>query len=201
MMTNLRWFVVVILVLAAGTSLVPWYLRTRGVHTPYQPKLYVSIDHKPVGRDVVLLAHNKDTNEDLFIPCSKGRCHIHFNAYDREWTDTIQKLEQKIPSKVMHSTEKREAYYAQSKVVWSVDVTNALKKLDGKDYAIDIDSANQTAERVETISNKPATVEPQPVTLGLSNLSKGTVQLIGVGLVILIFYLGYKFISVGGHHH
>jgi hypothetical protein len=201
MMTGLRWFVVVILVLAAGTTLVPWYLRTHAVHVAYQPKLYVSIDGKPVGRDVVLLAHHKETNEDVLIPCSKGRCHIHFSAYDREWTDTIQKLEKKVPAKVMHSTKKREAYYAQANVLWSVDITGALKKFKGKDYAIHIDSNKRTADQAETISVKPATVEPRPVTLGLSNLNKGTVQLIGVGLVILVFYLGYKFISVGGHHH
>lgn len=201
-MTNMRWFVVVIIVLTAGLSVVPWYLRTHGeIAPPYQPKLFVSVDGKPAGRDLVLLAHNTETNEDVIIPCSKGRCHIKFSAYDSKWTDTLQKLSKKLPTHAVHSTEARQAQYKRSEIVWSIDVTGALKKLEGDDYAISVDSNTSSAERSELMSPTANTTEPQPVTLGLSNVNRDIVQWFALALVIGVVYFGYKMISVGGHSH
>lgn len=202
MMTAVRWFVLVIALLTAGLIVIPWYLRTHSeIPPPYQPKLFVTVDGKPAGRDIVLLAYNNETNEEVVIPCSKGRCRINFSAYDPKWTDTIQKLSKKLPTKAIHSTEARQQQYAQSAILWSIDATAALKKLDGDDYAITIDSNKRSAKQSELVAAAADTTEDQPVTLGLSNVDRNILQWIFLALVIGVVYFGYKMISVGGHSH
>lgn len=203
-MTAVRWFVVVIVLLTLGTIVVPWVWRTQfaEIPPPYQPKLFVTVDGKAVGRDIVLLAYNDETQEELVIPCTKGRCHITFSHYDGKWTDTIQKLDRKLTVKAIHSTPVRAAQYYAANVVWSVDVTQTLKYLEGDDYAIAVDSAKRSSERVELIApdNNTTTTQP-PITLGLSYIDARIMQWVVLIVVVAIMYFAYKFISVGGHHH
>lgn len=203
-MTAARWFVVVILLLTIGTIVVPWYWRRYSAPiSNYQPKLHVLVDGKAVGRDVVVRQHaneaGQDASHDRILPCSKGKCQVE--PFDQTYNYTLEHLATKLTSQAVHSADVRKTLYQQTSVVWTVDVTDALKKFERNDYAITVDSAKRNAEQTDLLSIDSETIAPNPVTLGLSNVNPETVRLLALILVIAVVFFGYKFISVGGHSH
>lgn len=193
--TPVRLFVIIILLLVIATFIVPFAWNKANEY--YEPKLLVWVDGKAAGRSIIIKAG------DEIFPCSKGRCRINNQENGEHDQYLIEKLADKLPNSVIHSSKKRRNYYQAhtNTIQWSIDATKELKKFGNRDLTIAVDTTKQSVSKTDAIQAPTETASQQPVTLGLSELNPDLVRLIGVVLVIAVIYFGFKFIAVGGHHH
>ena len=179
MITGIRMFVVVILLLAVGTIVVPVFMRQN--QTSQTPQLTVLIDGKSAGKSITVKA------DDTVYPCKKSSCALPSQRDTNAQTFTIAKLTD------------------QHELVWVIDATDVLKQFNKADLTVTVDTANQTVTRVSSLQPDTGTTTEQPFTLanlGVNlNVDKNTVKIFGVIMVIVIILIGLKFMSVGGAHH
>ncbi|EKD79641.1 MAG: hypothetical protein ACD_41C00020G0003 [uncultured bacterium] len=172
MITGIRMFVVVILLLAVGTIVVPVFMRQN--QTSQTPQLTVLIDGKSAGKSITVKA------DDTVYPCKKSSCALPSQRDTNAQTFTIAKLTD------------------QHELVWVIDATDVLKQFNKADLTVTVDTANQTVTRVSSL--QPDTGRTANLGVNL-NVDENTVKIFGVIMVIVIILIGLKFMSVGGAHH
>ncbi|HBY74024.1 MAG TPA: hypothetical protein DEG44_05065 [Candidatus Kerfeldbacteria bacterium] len=165
-------FVVVILLLAVGTIVVPVFMRQN--QTSQTPQLTVLIDGKSAGKSITVKA------DDTVYPCKKSSCALPSQRDTNAQTFTIAKLTD------------------QHELVWVIDATDVLKQFNKADLTVTVDTANQTVTRVSSL--QPDTGRTANLGVNL-NVDENTVKIFGVIMVIVIILIGLKFMSVGGAHH
>lgn len=179
MITAVRLFVCIILLLAGGTVVLP--LAMRQSSTSHGPTLTVLVDGKTADENITIKV------DDTVYPCKQGSCALPSYQQTKGEKFTIAQLT------------------AQRDLVWVIDATDVLKKFDRLDMTMAVDSAQSIVTQVDSIAPDTGATTDQPLTLenlGVQlNLQPDTIKLLGVVLVIVVIFVGMKFMSTGGAHH
>lgn len=196
-MTGARWFIVIVLLLTVGLVAVPYVMRHGGLSGDYEPVIYLTIDGKAVGHDVIIHArqYKSNTTKDIYMTCGKGKCHYQpHDQTEGDWTYYLEKFSSDLPEQALHSVAARKTYYNehQTEIQWSIEATDQFDEFKKSSYTLAVNSTDKTVTAPKG--------ERYAMTLEYLHLDADTVKIAGVVLVLVVIFLGLKFIPSGGHH-
>ncbi|MFA6475442.1 MAG: hypothetical protein WCV88_04585 [Patescibacteria group bacterium] len=178
----------------------------------YEPKLFVYLDQEIASSAVVVRAHREAgaDSKDVIYPCYDGQCLFNKNSHPDEdrWTYFIERLDKTMPTETAQSKKASLEFYQQHKVTFSINATKQLRKFNFTattekiDHVMHIDTTKQTlnTETVDSGAYKPDEAANTFANIGGWNFSPSTIRVFGAVAALIITYVGFKLIPIGGHH-